>query len=403
MRKEGYYSSGEFAKLANITKKTLRYYDEKSILKPTLVTEKGARFYTDADLGHLQQILLLKYLGFSLSDIKEMLLKDCDSFQLEKYLQVQRKLVEDKIEQLEFVLKTIKETAEKVDRGNEIEWQQMLKLIRVTGMENCMRSQYKNASNISARIQLHSLYSQNKQDWFSWIFEKMQLKSKMKVLEIGCGDGTLWKGRVLPAGVLVTLSDISDGMLQDARRNLEPMSSNFSFVRCDCMDMSLSKDMSFDKGIPFDKDMFDLVIANHVLFYCENVEKVCKEIYQIIKSGGMLIAGTYGRNHMKEVSEMVSSFDERIVLSERHLYDRFGKENGKAVLQKIFSHVTWEEYMDSLCVTQAEPLISYVLSCHGNQNQYIVDNYQDFKSFVKKKTDKGFHITKEAGIFLAKK
>jgi DNA-binding transcriptional MerR regulator len=65
----GYYSSGEFAKLAGITKKTLRYYDEKNILKPSLLSDSGARYYTNKDLGRLQQILLLKYLGFSLNDI----------------------------------------------------------------------------------------------------------------------------------------------------------------------------------------------------------------------------------------------------------------------------------------------------------------------------------------------
>lgn len=155
--------------------------------------------------------------------------------------------------------------------------------------------------------------------------------------------------------------------------------------------------------LPFADDEFDLVIANHVLFYCENIENACKEIFRVMKSGGMLIAGTYGKEHMKEINELVSEFDERIILSSNHLYERFGKENGSVILQSLFSHVAWEEYEDFLCVTEPEPLISYVLSCHGNQNQYIVDSYNDFKNFVKKRTERGFHITKEAGIFIAKK
>ena len=69
---EGYYSSGEFAKMAGITKKTIRYYDEHNILKPSYVNPKGARYYTDKDFARLQQILLFKYLGFSLDDIKEI-------------------------------------------------------------------------------------------------------------------------------------------------------------------------------------------------------------------------------------------------------------------------------------------------------------------------------------------
>ena len=38
MKKEGYYSSGEFAKKAHVTKKTIRYYDEHNILKPSFVS-----------------------------------------------------------------------------------------------------------------------------------------------------------------------------------------------------------------------------------------------------------------------------------------------------------------------------------------------------------------------------
>ncbi len=39
MKLPGYYSSGEFAKKAHITKKTIRYYDEHNILKPSYVND----------------------------------------------------------------------------------------------------------------------------------------------------------------------------------------------------------------------------------------------------------------------------------------------------------------------------------------------------------------------------
>ena len=43
-KKDGYYSSGEFARMAHVTLRTVRYYDKQDILKPSLVTESGARF-----------------------------------------------------------------------------------------------------------------------------------------------------------------------------------------------------------------------------------------------------------------------------------------------------------------------------------------------------------------------
>lgn len=64
MKKAGYYSSGEFARMAGVTLRTIRYYDKQDILKPSFISEAGARFYTDKDFARLQQILLLKYLGF---------------------------------------------------------------------------------------------------------------------------------------------------------------------------------------------------------------------------------------------------------------------------------------------------------------------------------------------------
>jgi len=388
---DGYYSSGEFAKLSGVTKKTLRYYDEKNILKPALLTDSGARLYTNKDLGRLQQILLLKFLGFSLNDIKEMLVKDADNHCLSGFLQIQRKLVEDRIEQLQLVAKAIQNTSFEIENNHDINWSQMLELIHMTGMETSLKNQYKNASNILARIQLHNLYSQNRQGWFSWIFEQLKLEENMKILEVGCGDGSLWLDSELPKGISVTLSDMSNGMLRDVKRRIGRDRKQFSYISCDC------------QQLPFLNDEFDLVIANHVLFYCADIEKACSEIVRVLKPKGKLISSTYGKEHMKEISKLVSGFDERIVLSSEYLYDCYGKENGNEILKTKFFNVEWKQYEDSLCVTEAEPLISYVLSCHGNQNQYIVDSYNDFKTYVKQKTLHGFYVTKDAGIFIAKK
>ena len=98
-----YYSSGEFARMAQITVRTVRYYDKQNILKPSLVTPTGARFYTEEDFARLQQIMLLKYLGFSLEDIRELTVNDSDYSYLEHSLEQQQNLVRDRIEQLQLV------------------------------------------------------------------------------------------------------------------------------------------------------------------------------------------------------------------------------------------------------------------------------------------------------------
>lgn len=145
MKKDGFYSSGEFAKMAHITKKTLRYYDAHNILKPSYLTPYGARFYSDEDFARLQQILLLKYLGFSLDDIREMTINDSDYHFMANALKLQQKLVQDKIEQLQLVEKAIQDTSRAIEEEHSVNWSQMLNLIHLTGMEKSMKNQYQNA------------------------------------------------------------------------------------------------------------------------------------------------------------------------------------------------------------------------------------------------------------------
>ena len=53
MKKDGYYSSGQFARMAGVTLRTIRYYDQHDILKPSLVSSPAQDFYTDTDFARL--------------------------------------------------------------------------------------------------------------------------------------------------------------------------------------------------------------------------------------------------------------------------------------------------------------------------------------------------------------
>ena len=389
MKLPGYYTSGQFAHMAEVSVRTIRYYDQQNILKPSYINESGARFYTDEDFVRLQQILLLKYLGFSLEDIREMTINDTDYHLMQNALNLQLKLIDDKIEQMQLVKQAIQDTSREISKNHTVNWSQMLHLIHLTGMEKSLKTQYQNASNISARIRLHEMYSQNQTGWFPWIYHNCKITDGMRILEIGCGDGTLWNENMakLPQNISAVLSDISEGMLRDVRRRIGS-DSRFSFQAFDC------------HRIPFVSDSFDLVIANHVLFYCDDIAKVCCEVSRILVPGGRFLCSTYGASHMQEITALVQEFDSRIQLSGDALYARFGLENGAELLAPYFSEISTQLYDDALYVTDAAPLIEYILSCHGNQNQYLLERYQDFRRFVEKKTLKGFHITKSAGLFI---
>ena len=406
MKLPGYYSSGQFARLAGVSLKTIRFYDKKNILKPSYRTPSGARFYTEEDFAKLQQILLLKYLGLALEDIKELTINTSDRHLLLNSLKLQKKLVKDRMEQLQLVETALNNTVETMEQEKQVDWSHMLQLIHLTGMEKSLKSQYQDAGNISARIRLHRDYSVNRQGWFPWLYGQCSITSGMRVLELGCGNGALWTENLsrLPADLQVVLSDVSEGMIRDARRAIsESMEQAGPAVPYDSSEAVFSYAVFDCHTIPYEDASFDLVIANHLLFYCEDIEVVCREVYRVLKPHGRFVCSTYGSNHMKEITHLVQSFDSRIVLAAENLYERFGLENGEEMLKKAFAEVSLVRYEDEIRLNEPEPLLEYILSCHGNQNQLLLDKYKEFKNFVTEKTRYGFKITKEAGIFFAKK
>lgn len=69
------WTTGEIAKQRNISVRTLRYYDQINLLKPSYKDEHGKRYYSEEDLFKLEKILILKSLSLPLKDIREVLEK----------------------------------------------------------------------------------------------------------------------------------------------------------------------------------------------------------------------------------------------------------------------------------------------------------------------------------------
>ena len=70
---EPYLQIGELAERTGVTQRTLRFYEEKGLLKPPTRMEGGFRLYSEADIQRVEQIKRLQQLlGFALAEIKEM-------------------------------------------------------------------------------------------------------------------------------------------------------------------------------------------------------------------------------------------------------------------------------------------------------------------------------------------
>ncbi len=392
MKKDGYYSSGQFINKAHISKKTLRYYKSLNIITPSYIDEKGHCFYSEDDLAKLSEVLFLKYLGFSLNDIKQMTIYNNDASFINKSLAMQKYFVNEKIIQLKNISKALDSASDMLKSGNKIDYSNLIDMVNLKEMEEAIKKQYEDSTNIEARISLHNLYSNNPMPWFSFIYQNCQIKENIKVLELGCGDGSMWLTNYdyLPQNIEITLSDISFGMLKDIDEKLKK-DKRFKFKVIDAMDINE------------EDESYDVVIANHVLFYLDDLNKALNNINRILKKDGLFVSSTYSKYHMKEITNLVKEFDERIELSKNKLYEIYGKENGYSILSKHFNDIVWLDYQDELLISDPNILVRYILSCHGNQNRYIVDKFKEFKNFVFKKCEHNFKVTKDAGIFICHK
>lgn len=385
-----YYKTGEFAKMANLSIRTIRYYDQIGLLKPSKIADNGYRLYTDKDFIKLQKILSLKSLGFSLNDIFAQIIND-NNLSLQESLDLQKQMIDKKIENLQNIKQSLEKTKEYISDNENIDWKEVWDRINFDSMEKELVEQYKNSNNVNVRIHLHEKYSQNPLSWFHWLFSQYDLKAGMKILEIGCGNGKLWTLNEDHLNNLeIVLSDVSLGMLNDAFKNL----SHIPNITYQCFDAM---------NIPCSDETFDVVIANHVLFYVSDLSKTLSEIKRVLKKNGKLYASTYGMNHMKEITELVKEYDPKITLSNVSLYDIFGLENGYDILKPFFHQVDMEHYDDYLLVDNVHDIIQYILSCHGNQSEYILKDYPRFEKYVARKMKKPMYITKDAGLFICEK
>lgn len=101
------YTTGEMAKLCNVTVRTVQYYDTRGILVPTQLSEGGRRLYNDDDLKKLKLICYLRSLGLSLDCIADIMNAENRTNVISTILQEQRAILKSSIEKQQENLKTI--------------------------------------------------------------------------------------------------------------------------------------------------------------------------------------------------------------------------------------------------------------------------------------------------------
>lgn len=253
-----------------------------------------------------------------------------------------------------------------------------------------LKTQYKTADNLNARIQLHERFSTNPYPWADWLFDHWALTAGSHILEVGCGAGYIWQqgqARIQPDWAL-SLCDLSPGMIRQSRQNLEHLGSQVDFTLADA------------QRLPWPGETFDAVIANHMLYHVPDRAQALAEIRRVLKPGGKLYAATNGDSHMGEIYSLMRQIDPDGV---QRSPVPFSLDNGEAQLAPFFARVTIHFHDNNLAVTEAEPLLGYIFS--APRSSQLNQNREALVQLIEQQlAEQGvIHITKSVGLFEAEK
>lgn len=145
--------------------------------------------------------------------------------------------------------------------------------------------QYKSHDNLDIRVELHKKYSKNKLGFNNWIFSNYQITDEVKVLELGCGTGELWKSNSDSIDKMKQLivTDFSKDMVKSTKSVI----GNRNNVNYEIMDI---------QKISFENETFDIVIASMLLHHVNDIPKALSEVNRVLKTGGIFYCATFGEN-----------------------------------------------------------------------------------------------------------
>jgi len=135
---DGFMLVGELAKKAGVTTRTLRYYDKEGLLSPSMESEGGYRLYSDKDMTKLAWILMMKQLGFGLSDIKNRLTRLDSPSDVINILTEQTTLLRNKVTQLSESINEIEALKSEIHQMNSVDFK------KISGILVALQNNYAN-------------------------------------------------------------------------------------------------------------------------------------------------------------------------------------------------------------------------------------------------------------------
>ena len=254
--------------------------------------------------------------------------------------------------------------------------------------------QYSNENRINARVQLYD-FCEYKNNWHQWVFDNLDFTNVSSVLDLGCGNGFLWKANIkrIPADMSITLSDISEGMIDSARNALGGYDIPFKYEVADA------------RRTPFPDAAFQMIFANHMLYYDDADRTMLKEIHRLLTDDGFAYATTTSLESLKELMDIAVGFSDTMGF-DNGIIRGFSFENGEEVLSDVFPVVEQSNYQNDVLVNTCEPLLLYLASIYeGEQLDIYIRDIGEFSKYLESVIRRSgeIRITNKAALFKFRK
>lgn len=366
------YTIGQLAELAGVSPKALRVYEKKGLLCPRRGSQNRYRMYDEGAKAVLQKIVMFKFLGFSLDQIKDLLAEN-HGVGLEESFKEQKYLLEQKKKQLETIISCIDKAIWEC-RENKLD------------MDECMKSMKHILANRRADEMVWELtkYSPGASEWNRFVFDEADVRQGQQILDAGAGWGGLWrKNRErIPGDITVTCIDRHNTWADTFERDVSEMeekgqlpAGQFTFCWGDMEKMDLGSG-------------YDRIFFNHTIAFMGDGEKMLRRFSESLNSGGMLIC-TWGGGIV--YGQLIEWFRE---------YGSGWNEMEKAGNKWFSLSTTWENWLNDvffevqkrvyeieLVFEQAEDCLGFILQTGKKLTPLIEKEKRKFLAFLEGKAD----------------
>jgi DNA-binding transcriptional MerR regulator len=292
------YMPAEFARIVGMTKRALRHYNELGILIPSYINELGHKFYSDYNFYEAQRILSLRFIGFSLEEIRDIQKSHSG---IKESLKIQHDAMQEKVDQIQTIITAISDMENTVEQSGEIVWEHIFNVVKFAKYEMVkekMMEYYDERAKEYDEIYDGKGPATLKPKFYATdiqgIERFMENFGKGNIIDIACGSG-YWLKYYYYRCSTFTFFDQSEQMIKECKRraNEYGIMDRSKIIRSDILDYI------FDVNDKYDSALIGFLLSH---FTKAQEEVFFTKLKSILKPGSeiLIIDSTWTKERAKK-------------------------------------------------------------------------------------------------------